>query len=199
MIGWPPPPSMKKTTALAPSKTDSSAGQPPADEDRVDAGDLLEALRQQLHPGVELVVPLGRGWAGRRSGRSWRPRRRLGAAAEVRARPRSIPPNRFIMDSGPRGRTPGHPGSRGPGASFLWNRWPPSRGWPDGMIDDRSPSGSGNVCRVRGHPESDSGPSIRIRAQRGLARDGDGRGLHRAEAELLGHQVELRVRAPAPR
>ena len=56
IIGWPPPPSMKKTTALAPSKTLSSSGQPPATNDRVDARDLLEALDQQLAAGVELVV-----------------------------------------------------------------------------------------------------------------------------------------------
>ena len=47
---------MKKTTALAPSKTDSSLGQPPATNTGSTPGTSLQALGQQLAAGVELVV-----------------------------------------------------------------------------------------------------------------------------------------------
>ena len=56
MIGWPPPPSMKKTTARAPSKTDSSLGQPPVHKHRLDPRHFAQALRQELAAGVEFVI-----------------------------------------------------------------------------------------------------------------------------------------------
>ena len=57
IIGWPPPPSMKKTTALAPSKTLSSSGQPPATNTGSMPGTSFRHLTSSFVPALNSWSP----------------------------------------------------------------------------------------------------------------------------------------------
>ena len=63
MIGCPPPPSMKKTSVRAPSKTDSSRGQPPATTTGSTPGTSARHLASSLQPALNSWSPGP--WLGR--------------------------------------------------------------------------------------------------------------------------------------
>ena len=63
IIGCPPPPSMKKTSVRAPSKTDSSSGQPPATKTGSTPGTSARHLASSLQPALNSWSPGP--WLGR--------------------------------------------------------------------------------------------------------------------------------------
>src|SRR5436305_4674494 len=99
MIGCPLPPSMKKISDLAPSKTDSSLGQPPVTTTGSTPGTCDRHLASSLQPALNSCAPAL--WLGRPAIRTILAglADRCGAAQTVLAKPSAISPVKSLLNT----------------------------------------------------------------------------------------------------